>query len=410
MARRSGGGQNPERCPTTYPRDILAAPPAAERGGSRLVTLDATRAAALIGVLAINMLTIAGLTYLTPEMRAVIHGPADRVVAYVVAVLIEGKALAAFSLMFGISFSLLIGRMKARREPWVAIYLRRIAILGGLGLLNAAFFFWGDILTTYAVLGLFLPVAALLPIPAILGLAAALLVVPPVAFALLGAVPPPPLSDDQLPSLRAFADPRPAVTIAHNWALFTGAVGEGQGLRAIRYAELGALFLIGLAAGLRHLPSRLAECRHWLVPLGWALVAIGLVMEAVRASGVVVVPGGLLLKNGDALVGMGYVALVAMWLDGPRGGWARAWLAPLGAMALTGYLMGGLLGQVVFYGWGLGQIGRHGTLTVMLIAVAIFAVLLVFARLWLRYFRQGPWEWLWRCLTRLERQPLRRAR
>lgn len=372
------------------------------------MTLDATRAAALIGVLTINMLTIAGLTYLTPEMRAAIHGPADRVVAYLVAVFVEGKALAAFSLMFGVSFTLLMRRMQARGEPWLAIYLRRIAILGGLGLVNAAFFFWGDILTTYAVLGLFLPVAARLPIRVILGLAAALLVVPPVAFALLGEVPPPPLAEDQLPSLRAFAHPDPAVTIAHNWALFTGAVGDGQGLRLIRYGELAALFLVGLAAGLAKLPSRLAEVRPWLVPLGWGLVGVGLAMEAIRWTGVIVVPGGLLLENGEALVGMGYVALLAMWLDGPHGARPRAWLAPLGAMALTGYLMGGLLGQVVFYGWGLNQIGRHGTLTVILIAAAIFALLMVFARLWLRFFRQGPWEWLWRSLTRLRRQPLLR--
>ena len=372
------------------------------------MTLDATRAAALIGVLTVNMLTIAGLTYLTPEMRAAIHGPTDRVVAYLVTVFVEGKALAAFSLMFGVSFSLLIGRMKARGEPWLAIYLRRLLILGGLGLLNAAFFFWGDILTTYAALGLLLPIAMLLPLHVILGLAATLLIVPPVAFALLGELPPAPLAEDQLPSLRAFAHSNPAVTVAHNWALFTGAVGEGEGARLIRYAELAALFLIGLSAGLANLPLRLGESRRWLVPLGWSLVGVGLAMEAIRASGVVVVPGGLLLQNADALVGIGYVALIAMWLDGPRGARARAWLAPLGAMALTGYLMGGLLGQIVFYGWGLGQIGRHGTFTVILIAAAIFAFLMVFARLWLRRFRQGPWEWLWRSLTRLERQPLRR--
>jgi uncharacterized protein len=253
-----------------------------------------------------------------------------------------------------------------------------------------------------------LPIAILLPIPVILGLAAALLIVPPVAFALLGEVPPAPLAEDQLPSLRAFAHSNPAVTVSHNWALFTGAVGEGEGARLIRYAELAALFLIGLAAGLGRIPSRLAECRRWLVPLGWSLVGVGLALEAIRASGVVVVPGGLLLQNADALVGMGYVALIAIWLDSPRGAWMRSWLAPLGAMALTGYLMGGLLGQIVFYGWGLGQIGRHGTLSVIVIAAAIFVVLMIFARLWLRHFRQGPWEWLWRTLTRLERQPLRR--
>ena len=378
------------------------------------MTLDATRALALMGVLAVNMLTISGLVYLTPEMRGVIHGPADRAVAYVLAVLVEGKALAAFSLMFGVSFTLLIGRMKARGEPWVWAYLRRLALLAGFGVLNAAFFFWGDILTTYAALGVFLPLAALLPLRAVLALAAALLVGPPVVLALAGALPPPPLAEDQLPSLRAFQDERPAVTVAHNWALFTGAVGqvggEAQGLRVIRYSELAALFLFGLAAGQAGVPGRLAENRVWLRRAALWLLVVGLAMEAARRAGVLLTPGGVLLKNGDALVGMAYVALAALWLDSPRGAWARRLLAPLGAMALTGYLMGGLLGQVVFYGWGFGQIGRHGTLTVILISTAIFAVLLLFAHLWMRAFRQGPWEWLWRVLTRLSWEPLRRRR
>lgn len=402
MTRVTTPPPQPGRAPSRADRG------ADRRGSDRLVTLDATRATALIGVLTINMLTIAGLTYLTPEMRAAIHGPADRVVAYLLSVLVEGKARSAFSLMFGISFTLLMRRMQARGERWVAIYMRRIVLLYGLGLLNALFFFWGDILTTYAILGLFLPLAALLPIKTILSLAAALLIIPPVAYAFLGEAPQPPLSEDQLMSLRAFSDSRPSVTIAHNWALYTGTVGETRGLRAIRYAQLASLFLVGLAAGLANLPARLAEVRPWLFPLGLGLAGGGLALEAIHRAGLILVPGGLLLENVEAIVGMGYIALLALWLDGPGGARARAWLAPLGAMALTGYLMGGLLGQIVFYGWGLNQIGRHGTLGVILISAAIFALMVAFARLWLRYFRQGPWEWLWRCLTRLERQPLRR--
>ena len=382
--------------------------PAASSPTSRLTTLDATRAVALMGVLTINMLSISGLVYLTLEMRETVYGPADRAVGYVLSVLVEGKALAAFSLMFGISFTLLIGRMKARGEPWVWAYLRRLALLGGFGLINALFFFWGDILTTYAVLGLFLPVAALWPLRVVLGLSAALLVVPPVVLAMAGALPPGPLTQDQLPNLRAFLEDRFQVTVAQNWALFTGAAGETQSLRTIRYTELAALFLIGLAAGRAGLPQRLAENRVWLRKLALWLLAIGLAMEAARRSGVLLTPGGVLLKNGDALVGIAYVTLVALWLDGPWGTRARTLLAPLGGMALTGYLMGGLLGQAVFYGWGLAQIGRHGTLGVMAISAAIFAVLLGFAHLWMRRFRQGPWEWLWRSLSRMSRQPLRR--
>lgn len=363
---------------------------------------------ALLGVLVVNMLTISGLVYLTPEMRAVVHGPADRAIAYVLAVLLEGKALAAFSLLFGVSFTLLIGRMRARGEPWVAAYLRRLALLGAFGLINAALFFWGDILTTYAVLGLFLPLALLLPQAVVLGLAGLLLLGPPVALALLGVAPPPPLEQDQLVSLRAYLEPSLSATIAHNWALFTGAAGEASQLRLVRYGELAALFLVGLAAGRAGVPSRLAENRIWLRRLALGLLGLGLAMEAARRTGTMLTPGGMLLENGDALVGMAYVALVALALDGAWAARLRGWLAPLGAMALTGYLMGGLAGQVVFYGWGLGQLGRHGTLTVVAISVAIFAGLVVFANLWMARYRHGPWEWLWRSLTRLQLARMRR--
>ncbi|MBK5926389.1 DUF418 domain-containing protein, partial [Rhodobaculum claviforme] len=194
----------------------------------------------------------------------------------------------------------------------------------------------------------------------------------------------------------------------HNWALFTGAAGEAQGLRLVRYAGLAGLFLLGLAAGRANLPGRLAENRDWLWRMALVLLAVGLAMEAARRTGTVLTPGGVLLENGDEFVGIAYVVLVALWLDGPRGARVRGWLAPLGAMALTGYLMGGLLGQGVFYGWGLDQIGRHGTLTVIAISAAIFGVLIVFAHLWMARYRHGPWEWLWRSLTRLQVAPLRR--
>ena len=386
----------------------MAAPTPPEAPTSRLITLDATRAVALLGVLVVNMLTLSGLVYLTPEMRAVVHGPGDRVVAYVLAVLVEGKALAAFSLLFGVSFTLLIGRMRARGEPWVGAYLRRLALLGAFGLINAALFFWGDILTTYAVLGLFLPLALLLPQRVVLGLAGVLLLGLPVALALAGVAPPPPLDQDQLVSLRAFQEPSFAATVTHNWALFTGAAGAGDQLRLVRYGELAALFLVGLAAGRAGLPGRLEENRVWLRRLALGLLVLGLTMEAARRTGMVLTPGGLLLESGDALVGMAYVALVALWLNGDGAARLRGWLAPLGSMALTGYLMGGLAGQAVFYGWGMAQLGRHGTLTVVGIAVGIFLLLALFARVWMARFRHGPWEWLWRSLTRLSWARMRR--
>jgi len=93
-------------------------------------------------------------------------------------------------------------------------------------------------------------------------------------------------------------------------------------------------------------------------------------------------------------------------LDSGRARRLRALLAPLGRMSLTGYLMSAALGQLLFYGWGFQFIGRLGTTEVVLVAAGIFAMLLGFAQFWFRHFLYGPWEWLWRSLTRMQAQPL----
>ena len=41
------------------------------------------------------------------------------------------------------------------------------------------------------------------------------------------------------------------------------------------------------------------------------------------------------------------------------------------------------------------------------LALAVFAVQVVFSHLWLRHFRFGPMEWLWRSLTYAAPQPMR---
>jgi len=374
----------------------------------RSETLDATRAVALIGVLGVNFATISGLAFMTPESRALLGGAGDRIAWAVLVVVVEGKALAAFSLLFGLSFSILIGNAMARGEPFMPFYLRRLAVLGLFGLLNATLFFWGDILTTYAVLGLILPVAALFGQRQVLGIAAVLLLGAPLLLGLAGLEPASPPAVDQVESLRAFASPDMAQTIGHNWALFRGAVGASDGMRLLRYSTLAGLFLLGLAVGRSGLLARLPQNRHWLLPFSWTALGVGIALEIAVLSGLVGGRVATLFHVDGVLMALGYLGLIALLLDRASMGWMRRMLAPLGRMALSGYLMGGLLGQAVFYGWGLGRIGQAGALEVLGYSVLIYLALGVFARIWLRHFLFGPWEWLWRCLGKLEWQPLLR--
>ena len=95
-----------------------------------------------------------------------------------------------------------------------------------------------------------------------------------------------------------------------------------------------------------------------------------------------------------------------MWSE--RGLRALSVLAPVGRMALTSYLVQSLVLGALFYGWGLGLFGRLGEASAAVIALAIFLAQMVASALWLRWFRFGPVEWLWRSFTYGSKQPLRR--
>jgi uncharacterized protein len=78
-------------------------------------------------------------------------------------------------------------------------------------------------------------------------------------------------------------------------------------------------------------------------------------------------------------------------------------------MAFSNYLGQTVICTLLFYGHGLGWFGRVERTGQILIVAAVWALQLVVSPLWLRYFRFGPAEWLWRSLTYLKLQPFRAA-
>ena len=80
--------------------------------------------------------------------------------------------------------------------------------------------------------------------------------------------------------------------------------------------------------------------------------------------------------------------------------------APVGQMAFTNYLSQSIITSIVFYGFAV-----YGTLQryeVYYVVGAIWLFQIVSSHIWLRYFRFGPFEWVWRSLTYLKKQPMRK--
>jgi len=90
-------------------------------------------------------------------------------------------------------------------------------------------------------------------------------------------------------------------------------------------------------------------------------------------------------------------------------GWLARRIAAAGRMAFTNYLATSLICVFVFDGYGLGWFGRLSRWQLYPVVACVWVLLLAWSRPWLQRFRYGPFEWLWRSLSRRSLQPIRNS-
>lgn len=88
--------------------------------------------------------------------------------------------------------------------------------------------------------------------------------------------------------------------------------------------------------------------------------------------------------------------------------WLFALTRPVGQMAFTNYLMQSFLCGLLFLGIGFGWFGHLQFYELYYVVLAVWAIEIIWSHIWLRYFRFGPLEWLWRSLTYWKKQPMKR--
>ena len=113
---------------------------------------------------------------------------------------------------------------------------------------------------------------------------------------------------------------------------------------------------------------------------------------------------------GSLFVALGYIGTVMLICKSIRLEKFTRPFAAVGRMALTNYLVQTLICTTIFYGHGLGLFGQVERREQILIVIGVWMFQLFVSSTWLRFFRFGPAEWLWRSLTYLKFQPMRSQR
>ncbi|MFN2441195.1 MAG: DUF418 domain-containing protein [Thermoanaerobaculia bacterium] len=375
----------------------------------RLVAVDALRGVAVFGILVVNMLFFAApIPWISSAHWT---GLADSIAMFVTEVFFTAKFYTTFALLFGFGFGLQMERAETAGRSFVPTYIRRVLMLLLFGLLHASLVWFGDILHVYALLGLLLIPFRRLAAAAIVPIALVALFIP-VGLLFLAALAISLVGDSAAAGTDSLFNTAEAIRIyssgtwseVHRQRLSDWMFLEGAAL--FFFPTIFAMFLAGHLLSRTQIARRPADYRRLLRIVAIAGIGAGIPVNILAwwlQRGASPMELGwraawhqAVLAVGAPLLALGYGSLVLLLSDRQR---VLAPFAAVGRMALTNYLLQSVIGTLIFYSYGLGLYGTLGPAALLPLAVAIFLVQVPLSFWWVKRFRYGPVEWIWRGAT-----------
>lgn len=412
----------------------------------RLLSLDVLRGFALLGILAMNVMTFAMplAAYQNPTVYP--EDYAGNIWTYrVMHLVFDLKMMALFSMLFGAGVVIWSHKPRELERPGALrwLWMRRMGWLLVIGMIHAWWIWEGDILVAYAICGMVLlwwlrrlpPIWLTLVAAALFGVHLLL------NFAsgwwteqlfsesstITANMPPRTLVEARL-AVKSWMGPTPE-QVAEQLAALNGGWWEVfehrarstlwmqlQGIPFFLFWRCGALMLLGAALTKWGVFTGARTARFYAImaaagyAVGVPLVLAGMSYNETHGFELVslVRVGGWFNTIGSVPVALGHAGLLLLIV---KMGWLTALctgLARVGQMAFTNYLMQSVLCSLIFYGWGLGLAGDLSRLQQQMVVVGIWIVEILWSVAWLSRYRFGPAEWLWRSLTYWRLQPMRR--
>lgn len=375
---------------------------------TRINVVDCLRGFAVCGIIIIHFLEHMNF-YNFPEPTALDQGIWDTVFF-----LGASKMYAIFALLFGFSCYIQHHNAQKRGSDFRGRFAWRMFLLFIWGIIDL-FFYNGDILCTYAVIGLLLIPLVKAPDKVLVALAIFLFLQPvEIAYGIIGALNPsvPPMDVGIGPLWATLSD-----VCAGGSLLDVGHAGVRYGLQSNfgwalengRLTQTYLLFIIGMLIGRRRLfldeGGNLETWKRILVasiisfavffPL-WKIVPWLVGNKTVAHS----LDVQLNMWRNFSMMAF-YVSGIVLLYYRTRAQRAISRLAAIGKMSLTDYLFQSIVGGFLFYNWGLGLYRVSGHTMSFCIAIAFLFVLYFLCRWWASNHRRGPLEEVWARLTHL---------
>ena len=396
--------------------------------GNRILSIDVLRGFAVLGILIMNIQSFSMIfeAYMNPTAYGDLTG-LNKLTWIISHLLANEKFMTIFSMLFGAGILLFIDKVRASNGRPGPLHYRRNFWLLIFGMAHAYLIWYGDILVAYSLCAFLVYVFRNKKPSTLLILGLVFFFVPVIIYLFFG------FSmqfwpDEQLEASRQ--NWKPGIeAIQEEIEIMQGSWAEQMGKRVpttifmqtflffiYMFWRVTGLMLIGMALYKWKVLSAERSTRFYIkmllngLILGYSIVGYGIFKNfrmnwAYEYSMFI---GSQYNYIASILVSLGYIGLIMLICKSSGFSWFKQVFSAVGKMAFTNYILMSLICTFMFYGHGLGLYGQVERTGQILMVLIIWAFLMIISPIWLRYFRFGPMEWLWRSLTYWKLQPMKK--
>jgi uncharacterized protein len=341
-------------------------------------------------------------------------------------IIITAKFYTLFSFLFATGFYIQLSKHMEDSTDFLKTYRRRLFILLVIGAVHSLIWF-GDILLSYAIIGFILILFRNVKSKNLLRWSICILSLPFLIDLVL-------LPFSQTPTAIGFNNTTPIVHVNYPDMTPEAVINTYQNGSVVDIFLLNFHNLVWKYMG--YFPSGQYFTLFGIFLFGYYLASIGfftekskpillfmisLIIGLLATFSARILGGSLyrwpptlsnilfkfLLLTGQIFMCISYITFIYKIVQTSIGKRILKYLIPMGRMALTNYLFQTIIMIVIFYNYGFNLFGKVGLISTTGIVMLILVLQIIFSNIWLRHFRFGPFEWLWRSLTYKKRIKIR---
>lgn len=394
----------------------------------RIISIDVLRGVAVLGILIMNIqsFSMPMTAYINPEAYGDLTG-INKWVWILSHVLASEKFMSIFSLLFGAGILLFTDKALSKGKEPARLHYRRMFWLLVFGMIHAYLMWYGDILVSYALCGM-LVFLFRKKSPRALIISALVFFMIPIIFYTLSYLSIPYWPQESYQGSMQSWNPGSEVLLKEianmrgNWLQqMESRIPSAIMLQTMIFFmevfwHVMAMMLLGMALYKWNILNAARSATFYIrlaiigMLIGYPLAIWGVFQNFEHGWDFAysMFLGGHYNYVGSVGVALGYVAIIMLICKSLKFTSLKSRFAAVGKMAFTNYILQTLICMFIFYGSGLGLYGSVERKYQILMVFGIWVILLLISPVWLKKFRFGPLEWLWRSLTYWHRQPLRK--